>query len=329
MKLDHAKISSKFIVVVGDVMLDAHVWGSVERISPEAPVPVVSVIKETFVPGGASNVAHNIKKLGAKAGICAVTGTDAHGMTLRSMLHNLTIDTNGMLEDDTRPTTVKTRVIAHNQHVVRIDKESCSPTSAHVEYALLQYLHAIKDVVDGIIIEDYGKGVVTPSLIKKVLSLYKDKNIPITVDPKEAHYKMYKGVTLLTPNHHEAGAMYGKKIKTMADLFTVGDGIMHDLECEALLITRGKDGMTLFKKNKDVFHIPTVAREAYDVTGAGDTVIATLTTLLASGYDYEHAAFISNVAAGIVVEQPGVVPIEPLVLEERLKHERFAVQKIR
>jgi len=328
-KLDHAKIGTKFIVVIGDVMLDAHVWGTVERISPEAPVPVVSVVKETFVPGGASNVAHNIRKLGAKSGICAVTGNDTYGTTLRSMLHNLHIDINGMLEDNDRPTTVKTRVIAHNQHVVRIDKESCQPTSEHIEYALIQYLRAVKDVVDGVIIEDYGKGVVTPSLIKKVLSMFKDTKIPITVDPKEAHYKMYKGVTLLTPNHHEAGAMYGRKIKDEKDLFIVGDGIMHDLECEALLITRGKDGMTLFKKNKDVYHIPTVAREAYDVTGAGDTVIATLTTLLASGYDYEHAAFISNVAAGIVVEQSGVVPIDPVVLENRLKHERFVIQKIR
>ncbi len=329
MKIDYTKIGGKLIIVIGDVMLDEHIWGTVERISPEAPVPVVSIERETFVPGGASNVATNIRMLGAKTGICSVIGVDDKGAYLRTMLKDLHIDTDGLIEDHDRPTTVKTRVIAHNQHVVRIDKESCVPTSEHIEFQLIQYLKALKDVVDGVIIEDYGKGVITPSLIKKILHIFQDRNIPITVDPKEAHYKMYKGVTLLTPNHHEAGTMYGRKIKNEEDLFIVGDGIMADLECDALLITRGKDGMTLFKNNREIYHIPTVAREAFDVTGAGDTVIATLTTLLAAGYDYEHAAFISNVAAGIVVEKPGVVPINVVELEERLKHERFAVQRLR
>ncbi len=325
--LDEKKLQKSRILIIGDLMLDKHLWGEVERISPEAPVPVVDVIRETMVPGGASNVANNVVGLGARAVVCGVIGRDSDGALLTSLLQEKGIETEGLVEDASRPTTVKTRVIAHNQHVVRIDKEKRSPLSGEVTSALWERIRAVRDHISGVIIEDYGKGVVTPGLIQDVISLF--QGVPIAVDPKEAHYLMYKGATVMTPNHHEAGRMYGKRIETREDLLTVGDGIMKDLSLQALIITLGKDGMSLFLGNGEVFLIPTVAREEFDVTGAGDTVIAVLSTMLAAGFDFGQASAISNVAAGIVVEQPGVVPIGLGQLKERLKDERIIIEKVR
>jgi D-beta-D-heptose 7-phosphate kinase/D-beta-D-heptose 1-phosphate adenosyltransferase len=325
--LNEEKVKSIKILVIGDVMLDKHLWGEVERISPEAPVPVVDVLRESAVPGGASNVAHNIVSLGAGASLCGVTGDDEDGRILNSLLNELKIDLSGVVKDAGRPTTVKTRVIAHNQQIVRIDKEKRDPLPLSVAGRLWEKIEAMKGRVDAVIIEDYGKGVITSELIKKTIQLF--DGIPVAVDPKESHYDMYKGATVMTPNHHEAGRMFGHRIEDRRDLFFVGDGIMKDLDLQALMITLGKDGMSLFLKNGDVYLIPTVAREEYDVTGAGDTVIAVLSTMLGAGYDFPKAAAISNVAAGIVVEKPGVVPVYISELGERLKDDGISVQKVR
>lgn len=327
MKIDKLLLSDKFIVVVGDLMLDKHIWGEVERISPEAPVPVVDVSNETAVPGGASNVAYNIKNLGANVGICGVIGDDDDGRLLTDMLKKIGCDVSGIISDKKRHTTVKTRIIAHNQHLVRVDKEVRSSIDLSIENRILAYLKEKKDNIDGVIIEDYGKGVITASLVKNIISLFSDKRIPITVDPKEAHYKIYENVSILTPNHHEAGNMFGKKITDTKTLIEVGKGIVSELSSDALLITQGKDGMTLFD-DSGIWHVPTVAKEEYDVTGAGDTVIAVLTLMLAMGYNYVDASVISNIAAGIVVEKPGVVPISFDELNERIKDEKPVVERI-
>ncbi len=326
---DKDRLAGKKILIIGDVMLDRHIWGEVERISPEAPVPVVDVRRDTSVPGGASNVANNVAGLGASAVLIGVTGDDVHGEELRELLLARGIDISGMIMDEERPTTVKTRVIAHNQHVVRIDRESRKPMGPKLLGRIKDKIREIAGNIDGVIIEDYGKGLITGELISEVIGLFSAAGVPVAVDPKEAHYPIYKGVSVMTPNHHEAGGMYGTEITDRASLIRVGDGIMKDLALKALIITLGKDGMTLFEESGAVSHVPTVAKEEFDVTGAGDTVIATLTAMLAAGYSYSEAAFVSNVAAGIVVETPGVVPIDKTALFERLKDERLVVNKIR
>ncbi len=328
-KFDERSLKNLNILIVGDVMLDRHIWGEVERISPEAPVPVVDVNRETSVPGGASNVANNVAGLGANAILLGIVGEDDYGRELKTLLEKNGIDVSGLMADKSRPTTVKTRVIAHNQQVVRIDREMRRPADKEIMERIFQFIKDISSSVDGVIIEDYGKGLISSELIRMIIDTFADKEIPVAVDPKTEHYDIYKGVSVMTPNHHEAGAMFGRKITDDRGLLEVGDGIMSDLGLKALAITLGKEGMALFNGEGAVYRVPTVAKEEYDVTGAGDTVIATLTAMLAAGYSYEDAAFVSNIAAGIVVETPGVVPVKISQLKERLKDEEPAISRMR
>jgi len=307
------------ILVIGDLILDEFVWGEVSRISPEAPVPVVWVKSESFMPGGAANVANNIASLGAKVYIAGVAGNDERAGILKEGLTEKGINTDGVITDDSRPTTLKTRVVAHHQQVVRIDREKIEGISAGVLDKIINYVKSIIEEMDAIIIEDYGKGVISAKLLKEVLSIAKKKKKIITVDPKEEHFSYYKGVTAITPNHHEAAQAAGIKAKDKDSILKIGKTLLKKLNCEGVLVTLGENGMQLFQKNGATTHIPTVAQEVFDVSGAGDTVISAFTLALALGVDMKDAAYVSNIAAGIVVGKVGIAVITQKELLARIK----------
>ncbi|MCK4518945.1 MAG: D-glycero-beta-D-manno-heptose-7-phosphate kinase [Candidatus Omnitrophica bacterium] len=304
------KIISQFknakILVLGDVILDEFIWGAVDRISPEAPVPVVKVNSQSFMPGGASNVANNARALGAKVYIAGVVGNDQYGNILSRQLEDKGINVDGLMVDEGRPTTLKTRVIAHSQQVVRIDREDEAHIGSGILKRILLYVKAkIKDV-DAILIEDYGKGVIMPKLLSGILNLAKSGKKIITVDPKEEHFSYYKMVTAITPNKHELEKASGIKIKDMPQLEKAAFKLLKRLKLSSILVTLGEGGMRLFEKNGKISRIPTMAQEVFDVSGAGDTVISAFTLSIASGATHEEAAFISNCAAGVVVGKVGV-----------------------
>jgi len=314
-----SKFSDTKVMVIGDLILDEFVWGEVSRISPEAPVPVVWVKSESFMPGGAANVANNIASLGAKAYIAGVVGSDERAGILKEGLAEKGINIDGIITDDGRPTTLKTRVVANHQQVVRIDREKIEGISAGVSDNIIAYIRNIIDEMDAIIIEDYGKGVISARLLEEVLTVAKKKKKIITVDPKEEHFSYYRGVTAITPNHHEAAQAIGMKAKDSQSVLKIGKALLKKLNCEGVLITLGENGMQLFQKSGTVTHIPTVAQEVFDVSGAGDTVISAFTLALALGVDMKDAAYISNIAAGIVVGKVGIAVITQKELIERLK----------
>jgi len=306
------------ILVIGDVMLDEFIWGKVSRISPEAPVPVVWVNSETYMPGGASNVANNIATLGARTIISGVIGDDSRGEVLNRLLSEKGVDTDGLIVDHKRPTTVKTRVIAHHQQVVRIDKEDTTETPKSVLNKICDFVDfRIRDV-DAVIIEDYGKGVISNGLIKEVVSIAKRKKKIIVVDPKEDNFSCYRDVTSITPNRFEAQNAVGFKLKNRDDLCRAGYAILKDLRSKSVLITLGEEGMALFEKGgKKPLHIPTLAQDVFDVSGAGDTVISVFTLSKCCGATDVEAANIANCAAGIVV---GKVGIAVVTQEELIKY---------
>ncbi len=309
------------VLVVGDLILDEFIWGKVSRISPEAPVPVVWVDSENFMPGGASNVAANIRSLGGEVWLVGAVGNDHRGEVLRSLLKEKGVHCDGVLTDDSRPTTQKTRIIAQHQQVVRVDREKTGPLPDSVLRETLSYIEERLPQADALIIEDYGKGVVVPKLVREIVRLAKKTGKVITVDPKEEHFSYYKGVTTITPNHHEAASAVGFPLKDEASLQKAGDKLLAKLGCESVLITRGENGMALFQKGKPAFKIPTVAQEVYDVSGAGDTVIAAYTLTRAAGGNGAEAAYVSNCAAGIVVGKLGVAVTNQQELLGRLKRE--------
>ncbi len=317
-----SKFKNSKILVLGDIMLDEFIWGNVSRISPEAPVPVVWVKSESFMPGGASNVANNLHALGGKACLCGVIGPDTRGKLLTEELSKKDIDIEGIVIDSSRATTIKTRVIAHSQQVVRIDKETMSPIEDNIISEVLTYIKEKILEIDAIIIEDYGKGMIVPRLLKEVVSLCKKHKKIIAVDPKEEHLDYYKGVTVITPNNNEASRASGINIKDDATLKNAGNKLIKMFDSEAVLITLGENGMCLFQKKKEPMHIPTVAREVYDVCGAGDTVISTFAIALTCGATMEEAAYISNYAAGIVVGKVGVAVVTSEELKGEIIHSR-------
>jgi D-beta-D-heptose 7-phosphate kinase/D-beta-D-heptose 1-phosphate adenosyltransferase len=308
------------ILVVGDLILDEFIWGEVSRISPEAPVPIVWVNSESFMPGGAANVANNIQSLGGGADVVGVIGADNNGVILKEALAKKGINVSGIISDSTRPTIVKTRVIAHHQQVVRIDREKTEPIENVVVDNILSYIRKRIDSVNALIIEDYGKGVILPRLLQELLPLSKKYNRIVVVDPKEEHFSYYQGVTLITPNHHEAECATGIKITDRESLEQAGRNLMDELGCRAVLITRGEDGMALFEGNGRVTHISTVAQDVFDVSGAGDTVAGVLTLALASGANMVEAAHISNYAAGVVVGKVGIAVVTPEELLDKVEN---------
>ena len=307
------------VLVLGDFILDRFIWGSVSRISPEAPVPVVNVNRESFLPGGSLNVANNIHTLGGTVYPCGIVGRDLEGRLLVRGMRRFGIETGGVIQDRTRPTTIKTRVIAHSQQVVRVDREQIQPLSSSDIRRILQFIQKKIKHADVIIVEDYGKGVVEPSLLKPLLKLAKKLKKPVLVDPKEKHFSLYKGVTAITPNRSEAYGGFNTFNGRRPDLEEVGRGLLKQLKSEAVLITLGEEGMALFEKNEPTKKIPTTAREVFDVSGAGDTVIAVFGLSLAAGASLQEAAVLSNLAAGIVVGKLGTATIEPNELKQAIR----------
>ncbi len=293
------------ILVLGDVMLDRYLWGKVSRISPEAPVPVVDVQGETKTLGGAGNVINNIFSLGARPVLCGVIGDDATGREVIARMKELGLTTEGVLVEQGRPTSTKTRIVAHSQQVVRVDRESRRDIHPRMMEKLLSFVEERKQEMDVVIVSDYGKGVVSPDIISGLRRLKKSWNGILAVDPKVESFPLYQGVDVITPNHLEAGAYCGFEIIDGEGLARAGGRILKNLGCQAVLITQGEQGMTLFERGGKIRHIPTAAKKVYDVTGAGDTVIATFCLGMASGLDMKKAAVISNLAAGIVVGEVG------------------------
>jgi rfaE bifunctional protein kinase chain/domain len=313
--------SRQRVLVIGDVMVDEYIWGQVSRISPEAPIPVVHVQKESALPGGAANVANNLRALGAKVLMAGVVGADAAGAKLRTLLKGEGVDTDLLLRDPSRPTITKTRVIAHSQQVVRIDRETPREISPEMAERLLEKLAPVVRRVDAIILSDYAKGLLTAALTEGVIGLARRHHRIVTGDPKPANIAKFKGVTLISPNQGEAEQAAGLKIKDAASLDEAGKRILEDLDCAAVLITRGEEGMSLFERGGHASHIPTVAREVYDVSGAGDTVISTLTLGLAAGGSFREAAVAANCAAGITVAEVGVATTTQAELKRRIGEE--------
>jgi rfaE bifunctional protein kinase chain/domain len=295
-------------------MIDKYVWGTVVRISPEAPVPVVEVNTETERLGGAANVANNIQSLGGIPVLFGVVGNDANGARLLQLVEQQGCTTEGIVTDESRPTTIKTRVIAHNQHVVRIDSEQKKEISAAIQEKILTVLRHIIGGLDAIIFEDYNKGVIAASLITHVIELARKNNTIVTVDPKFNNFFSYRNVTVFKPNIKEAEEALGRKLLTDADVDKAGKELLERLQAENVLITRGEKGMSLFDRSGAVVTVPTQAQKVADVSGAGDTVIATLTLALAGGATLHEAALLANHAAGVVVAEVGIVPIKPAAL---------------
>ena len=312
------KFSSCRILVVGDVIMDEFLWGRVERISPEAPVPVVQVEEESLVLGGAGNVVNNIISLGGQALLCGVVGNDAMGRELVHMLEKMNSPSHGLVVEDRRPTTIKTRVVAHSQQVVRVDREESEPVT---EASIERIITTVKEQtgsIDAIVVSDYGKGVVTRSLMDGLRSLGQDGQPILAVDPTVRNLALYKDVTLITPNNYEAQQMSGIHIEDDQSLRRAGAHLLEELNCQTVLITQGDKGMTLIEGNGETTQIHTVARKVYDVSGAGDTVIATFTMALAAGLTPNEAALLSNLAAGIVVGEVGTAAVAASRLKEIL-----------
>jgi rfaE bifunctional protein kinase chain/domain len=299
-------------LVVGDVMLDHYVWGDVSRISPEAPVPIVRVTRESLLLGAAANVVNNINALGGKVTVCGVIGRDDAGERLVNLFREQGLATDGLIPDKERPTTIKTRVIAHNQQVVRVDRETRNGIDNETHQRIFEFVRQhVKDGLDAIVLSDYSKGVVTGELVRDIVKLARKNNVIVSVDPKVNHFGIYNGVTILTPNTKEASIGSKIEIEDNKSLMRAGKLLLSRLNCNAVLITRGEHGMNLFERSGKITHIPTMAQEVFDVTGAGDTVISALTLAMAAGADMVDAARISNYAAGIVVGVVGTAAVKP------------------
>ena len=295
------------VLVLGDLMLDDFIWGRVSRISPEAPVPVVDVESQTFRAGGCANVAANVRALGGHPLTVGVIGRDDAGRRLKVLLAELGIDA-GYLVDDDRHTTLKTRIVAHGQQVVRTDREDRLPVGSNVVEALTRQFDKVLDEVAIIVVSDYDKGVVNEELLERVLPRAKQAGVPVFLDPKVHHADYYRPVTMMTPNSREAELLSGMAIRDRGSLVEAGNKLLERFECPFVLITRGEDGMSLF--GRDAAHdIPASALEVFDVTGAGDTVIATMAIAHAAGATMEEAAWLANDAAGVVVGKIGTASL--------------------
>ncbi len=318
-----AKFGKVKILVVGDFILDRFIWGTVDRISPEAPVPVVLVKDENYMPGGSLNVAHNIHTLGGTVYPSGVVGRDLEGRALVKVMRSRGIDTGGIVYDAHRRTALKTRIVAHSQQVVRFDRESSDDVSRETLKKIVKFVQQRLRGVDVLIVEDYGKGVIQPALLKEIVKQAKKLRKPVLVDPKEKNFSYYSGATVVTPNRKEAlSAFLSLNHRKASSLEEAGRGLIKSWKADSLLITLGEDGMALFEKNGSVTRIPTAAQEVYDVSGAGDTVIGVLAMALAAGAKMKDAAKIANVAAGIVVGKLGTATLS--VQELRDAVESFA-----
>jgi len=313
-----ARFSGRRLLVLGDLMLDHYLWGRCERISPEAPVPVVEIERETSSLGGAGNVAANLTALGARPVLVGVLGEDARAQQLLDAFAARGVDTRALVRDPARPTTIKTRILAQHQQVVRADWESRADLAGEALSGVLETLSRELPQCEGLVVSDYGKGVVTRAVLERAIGLAKAAGLRISVDPKESHIDSYRGVSILTPNQHEAGYVMGRRVVDDASLMEVGWGLQRRLDADCALITRGADGMSLFERGGRYTHLPTVAREVFDVTGAGDTVVSVVALALAAGADYPEACFLANHAAGVVIRDVGTASCSADQLRESL-----------
>jgi rfaE bifunctional protein kinase chain/domain len=295
----------KSIVVIGDIMLDEYIFGKVSRISPEAPVPVVDVSLRRYVLGGAANVANNIVALGGKASLVGITGDDETSQMVLKLIEESGINGEGIVVSKGRKTSLKTRIIAHNQQVLRIDNETKTKIGSDVDNLILDKTKSIVLKADAILISDYAKGVVSRKLIQEGIISGKRENTPVLGDPKGTDYEKYKGVTLITPNCMEAQAASGVEILDAESLDRAGRILLAKVDCRAVLITMGEKGMSLYTQDSQPLHIPATTSEVYDVTGAGDTVAGFLALGMAAGMNLETVACLANYAAGLVVRKLG------------------------
>jgi rfaE bifunctional protein kinase chain/domain len=309
---------SKTILILGDVMLDEFIWGKVGRISPEAPVPVVEVIQETYRLGGAANVAANIRALGGIPVPVGVIGRDSASEQIKKLLEESGIDARGICADADRATTLKTRIIAHSQQIVRADRESREALSSKLNKTLADLFMEYLPRAAAVIVSDYDKGVVNRELLSEILPKARAVGVPVYLDPKVHHADYYKPISLITPNHREAELLTSTVINGTASLAEAGRRLLQRFECEYALVTRGEEGMTLFHDGGS-YHLPTFAREVFDVTGAGDTVIATLALACAAGASMEESAVLANHAAGIAVGKVGTATVSQAELLEELR----------
>ena len=303
-----SRFQDRHILILGDLMLDEYLWGEAMRISPEAPVPVVEVKKEGLHPGGAANVAANIRSLGGLASLVGIVGDDIPAERLLDLLERIGVKGDWVVVDRGRPTTVKTRVVAGSQHVVRFDRERVEEPKAEVVRALVERVTERLPQADALLISDYAKGVISKTLLRLILPLARRLRKIVVVDPKAPHFFWYQGVTVIAPNHHEVQAIAGVSFRTEEDLVQGGSKLLEKVKARALLVTRGERGMSLFEGD-GVLHIPAVAKEVYDVTGAGDTVVASLTLALAAGATLREAADLANHAASVVVGKRGTATV--------------------
>lgn len=299
------QFKTKRLLVLGDVMMDKYIWGNVTRISPEAPVPVVHIRKSTSRLGGSGNVGRNLKSLGSSSLVIGVIGRDADGEWIKTQLK----DSRGIFAVRERPTTVKTRVIAHHQQVVRVDVEKRAPVPAVVQEKILNILQ--EERFDGLVISDYNKGVVSESLMDQTLAFTSKNGIPVFVDPKVENFPLFSPVTLITPNHFEAEQIVRHKCDEDEDIVSAGREILSRISTTYLMIKRGGKGMAVFNKKGHVFAIPAFAKEVFDVTGAGDTVMAAASLALLCGATIHESAVLANAAAGIVVGKIGTATLTP------------------
>jgi rfaE bifunctional protein kinase chain/domain len=303
-------MAGRRIAVIGDVMLDRYLWGRVNRLSPEAPVPVIDLDDDQARLGGASNVARNVRSLGGDPLLVGVVGSDASGRLVADLVRQGGFSADGLFVDESRPTTVKTRIIAHSQHVARVDRESRAPLRPGMVDAIVDFISSRLGSIDGVIFEDYNKGVIGPDLIRRVTALAAGRGIPVTVDPKFENFFDFNGVTVFKPNKKEVEEALGRKLSSPGEIEDAGRALLTRLGVGNILMTLGDQGMMLFEKDGSIFHVPTKARHVADVSGAGDTVIATLTMALLGGATVREASSLANFSGGIVCGYVGIVPIE-------------------
>jgi len=297
------------ILVIGDCMIDEYVWGTVDRISPEAPVPVVAVKHDNATLGGAGNVVNNLAALQAGVTIIGTYGSGENGRRLKKMFDDVGANTNGLALDKTRATTIKTRIMASQQHVLRIDRETSHPINNDMVALISKNISNCIESVHLIIVSDYGKGLLTKEMLLSIMKLANDHNKPVLVDPKGFNYEKYRGASIMTPNRKEAALAANMDITDMSTLISAGQSLMEIVGLPALLITCGKDGMVLFEPDQSPYHIETRARQVFDVSGAGDTVISVMGLAIAAGAGYREAAALANTAAGLVVGKVGTATI--------------------
>lgn len=318
------QFSTASILVIGDIMIDEYIWGKVHRISPEAPVPVVDVHENTIRLGGAANVIQNLSTIGIKPYIASICGIDIAAEQIKKRFQETGCNTEALISLNNRPTTIKTRIMAHNQQVVRVDKEDKSPLTDNEANLILDKVIPLLDKVNGVIISDYGKGVITPFLLKQITKECNVRDLFISVDPKEQHFNFYNNVDVITPNLKEGYTSLGKQLKEMPSdekIEAIGWEIVDTHNLKYLLLTLSEKGMAIFNSSQRTFtHFETVAKEVYDVTGAGDTVISVFTAAMVCDSTPEEATVLSNHAAGITVGEIGTASVTKAELQELIKH---------